>query len=247
MDKSEIRAILSAYRSGESETSDRRFEEARAQAEADPELARWWAEQQQVDRVIALKLQSTRVPADLKARVTAWEKRASQRSSWNRAIMLAAACIVALAAFFGSWRGPFQSTPSLADYRDEMVSFVKLTPPLELKSEELSRITAFLDQSRAPADFTLPGDLGQMEPIGCRVLRFRGHDVALVCFKRSDGRVAHLFVTDRAALPHLPRFAGRDYATQGEWMTAAWSDGDRAYLVAVQGDRATLEKYLGNS
>lgn len=247
MDKAEIRAILSAYRPGQTETADRRFAEALVQVEADPELSHWWAEQQEVDRIIAQKLQSVKVPADLKARVTAWEKRASRRSGWNRALLAAAAGIVALAAFFGSWRGPFQPAASLGDFREEMVSFVKLTPPLELKSEELSRITAFLEKAGAPSRFSTPGNFGKMEPVGCRTLRFRGYDVALVCFKRADGRLAHLFVTDRAALPHLPAFGSRDYAAQGEWMTAAWTEGDRAYLVAVQGDHDTLDKYLTSS
>lgn len=247
MDKSEIRAILSAYRPGEPETADARFQEAKAQAEADPELARWWAEQQEVDRVLAAKLQNARVPADLRSRVTAWEKRGARRSNWNRAILLAAASIIALAVLFGSWGGLFQPAISLADYRDEMVSFVKLTPPLDLKSDELPRITTFLEKTGAPARFTLPRGLGEMEPVGCRTLRFRGHDVALVCFKRTDGRLVHLFVVDRGALPRLARDGSRDYSAQGEWTTAAWAEGGRAYLVAVEGDRATLEKYLTNS
>jgi len=247
MDKSEVRAILSAYRPGDPETADPRFQQAKLQAEADPELAQWWAEQQEVDQLIAVKLQSASVPPGLKARVTAWEKRSSQRLTWNRTTMLAAASIVALALLFGAWRISSKPTVTLADYRDEMVSFVKQTPALDLKSEDLTRITEFLEKSGTPTRANLPVKLGELDPIGCRTLRFRGHNVALVCFKRTDGRLVHLFVVDRAALPRMARDGGRDYSGQGEWMTAAWAEGDQAYLLAVQGDRETLEKYLSNS
>jgi hypothetical protein len=249
MDKSEIRAILSAYRAGEPETQDPRFAQARAEAEADPELAQWWAEQQELDRVISAKLLSVEVPRELKTQLTAWEKRSMQRSNWNRGILLAAASIVALAVLFGSWRGPFQPAVSLADYRDEMVSFVKLDPPLELESSQLTRLTAFLEENGAPSGLNIPQGLQRMDAAGCRTLRFRGHDVALICFKRDDnGELVHLFVVDRKAVAKLRGTkADRQFAEQGEWMTATWVDGEHAYLFAAKGTRATVEKFLGTS
>jgi hypothetical protein len=48
-------------------------------------------------------------------------------------------------------------------------------------------------------------------------------------------------------LPHLRKGEARDFRQQGEWMTATWTDGARAYLVAIEGDRAALEKYLSIS
>jgi len=249
MDKSEIRAILSAYRAGEPETQDPRFAQARAEAEADPELAQWWAEQQELDRVISAKLLSVEVPRELKTQLTVWEKRSVQRSNWNRGIMLAAASIVALAVLFGSWRGPFQPAVSLADYRDEMVSFVKLDPPLELESSQLPRLTAFLEENGAPSGLNIPQGLQQMDAAGCRKLRFRGHDVALICFKRDDnGKLVHLFVVDRKAVAKLRGTrADPQFAEQGEWMTATWVDGEHAYLFAAKGTRPPVEKFLGTS
>jgi hypothetical protein len=83
MDKAEIRAILSAYRPGE-ETEDPRFQQAKAAAEADPELAQWWAEQQEFDRVISSKLMSTEVPRDLKARILAHDARTLAQANRTR-------------------------------------------------------------------------------------------------------------------------------------------------------------------
>lgn len=247
MNKSEIRAILSAYRAGEPATLDPRFQQAKAEAEADPELAQWWAEQQELDRVISAKLASAEVPRDLKTQLTAWEKRAVRRSSWNRGVMLAAASIVALAVLFSSWRGPFQPAASLAEYRDEMVSFVKLDPPLELKSPQLPRLTEFLKETGAPSQIDIPQGLHQLPATGCRTLRFRGQDVALICFKRETGDLIHLFVVDRNAFPKWRSSSGKNpqFAAEGNWTTATWSDEEHTYLLTAKGTRETLERYLG--
>jgi hypothetical protein len=248
MDKSEIRAILSAYRPGEPEIDDARFQQAKAAAEADPELARWWAEQQELDRVIAANVQSAEVPRDLKMQLTAWEQRSVRRDSWSRGIWLAAASIVALAVLFSAWRGAFQPAPSLAEYRDEMVSFIRLSPPLDLESAQLSRLTSFLQEKGAPSQIHLPEKLRQLDPVGCRRLRFRGHDVALLCFEGGGGEIVHLLVIDRKALARVsssskdPEVAGEE-----EWMTAAWVEGDYVYLVSAKGSREALEKYISHS
>lgn len=244
MNDAEARSILSVYRSGESEAQDARFEEALRLTEANPELARWWAEQQQLDRIITSKLETTNVPSDLKARLTSWEQRAVRRSAWSRGTMLLAASIIALAVLFSSWKGPFQPAVSLADYRQEMVSFIKLAPPLELETSQLARVQDWLKNSKAPSGFAVPTRLQDLEPVGCRVLRFRGRDVSLVCFKRGSGKLVHLFVLERAALPRFREAQAPQFSSEGEWTTVSWVEGGHAYLMTAQGDRATLERYL---
>ena len=248
MDKSEIRAILRVYRPDEPAIDDARFQQAKAAADADPELARWWTEQQELNRVIAAKLQSAEVPRHLKMQLMAWEQRSVRRHTWNRGILLAAASIVALAVMFSAWRGAFQPAVSLAEYRDEMISFVRLDPPLDLESAELSRLTSFLGENGAPSQIQVPEKLRQLDPAGCRRLRFRGHDVALLCFKGADGGMVHLLVVDRKALARLSS-SSKDpqVAAEEDWMTASWVDGDYVYLVAAKGSRETLEKYISNS
>ncbi|HZE57880.1 MAG TPA: hypothetical protein VE031_08500 [Chthoniobacterales bacterium] len=153
--------------------------------------------------------------------------------------------VVALAVLFGSWRGPFKPAASLADYRDEMVSFISLKPTLGLETSDLTRINDFLAKSGAPSQLELPPPLRRLEPVGCRTLRFRGQDVALVCFRRESGKTAHLFVVNRAALRGLR--AKPQFAVQGEWTTATWIKGDHVYLLTVQGDQSTTEKYISDT
>ncbi len=244
MNEAEARAILSVYRPGESKAADARFEEAGRFLQTHPEVAQWWAEQEELDRLISSKLESTPVPADLRTRLTAWEQRAVRRTSRNRATMLLAASIVAAAVMFSSWRGPFQPQVSLGDFREEMVSFIKLDPSLELESGPLTRVQEFLAQAKAPAQWTLPEKLKPLEPLGCRVLRFRGRNVSLVCFARTEEKLIHLFVIDAAA---LPRSDAPEFAQEGEWITVTWTQGDHAFLMTLQGDRALAEKYISSS
>ena len=158
--------------------------------------------------------------------------------------MLLAASIVAAAVMFSSWRGPFQPQVSLGDFREEMVSFIKLDPNLELETGPLTRVQEFLAQAKAPAQWDLPENLKPLEPLGCRVLRFRGRNVSLVCFQRAEEKFIHLFVIDAAALPRskVPQFA-----QEGEWMTVTWTEGEHAFLMTLQGDRAQAEKYMSSS
>jgi hypothetical protein len=246
MDKREARSLLSVHRPGERAT-DPRVAEAEAMAAADPELARWWTEDQKLDDVIATKLAEVPVPGDLRRRLK--QARSiplpAAQWDWRKAALFAAAAIILLATFFGWQRGVFQMGASLADYRDEMVSFIKIDPPLELETNDFGRIKSFLQTSGAPSEANMSPAMQKLPLLGCRTLRFRGHDVALICFNQGNGRVAHLLVIDRAAIPELD--AKRQYATLGEWTTVAWVTGDRAYLLAVQGDQNAAEQLVTDS
>ncbi|HSH39029.1 MAG TPA: hypothetical protein VK993_09605 [Chthoniobacterales bacterium] len=248
MDNREARSFLSLHREGEI-ADEPRLAEVEKQAAADPELARWWSEEQEIDRVIAAKLQVTSVPmrASVPRSAPLIPLSIPQRN-WPRAALLAAAAIVALAVLFGSWRGPFQPAASLADFRDEMVGFVKVTPSLELQTSDLTRVRNFLQETGAPSQLEVPRALRDLDLIGCRTLRYRGYDVALLCFRRSGGRIAHLLVVDRAALRGPPDKADAQFAKQGEWMTAGWQQGRHAYLVAAQGnDQQDVRQFLSDS
>jgi hypothetical protein len=246
MNRDEIRKILSAYQSGDEDAM--LFAEAKQAAQKDPELAKWFAEEQEFDLAVTEGIGATTVPAGLKTRILAKgpATRIHERL-WPRRIALAAAAIIVFAVFFSSWRGLFVPNVSLADYRSEMVSFIKITPPLELESTSLDRIRDWLGQRDAPIASAIPSGLSALDPVGCRILTFRGHEVTLICFRRGPGKLVHLFVVDRGALSKLPNATAPVFAQEQEWMTAAWQDTNHAYLMGTQGDRALLERYLNRS
>ncbi len=168
----------------------------------------------------------------------------SPHLTWTRAILLAAIAAVVAVAFLFMWTNSLRPSASVADYRDEMISFAKIDPTLEMRSTQLSDVMTWLETTHGMSGVVIPEKVKTMEPVGCRMLRFRGHDVGLICFRRANGNLLHLFVIDRAAFPQLPGQNRPQFSSQGEWMTAAWSDGQHAYLLAVQGDQSSLESFL---
>ena len=245
MDRREARSILSLHRADEP-VNDERLAQAKELAAKDPELARWWAEDREIDDAIATQLAAVSVPADLKARLMSRAKPlVTPQSRWRSPAVLAVAAIVVLAVFFGLWKGPLKPAASLADYRAEMVSFFSVWQPLDLQTNNLTDINRFLAKSGAPSGFDIPQPLRDLEPIGCTKLRFRGEDVAVICFKRGNGKIAHLFVINRRAIQGVG--PSPNFANQGNWATAAWVKGDCDYLLTVQGDQREAAKLVGNS
>ena len=245
MNRAEAQKILSAYRPDDADPADPFFAEALRAAAEEAELSRWWVQEQIFDRAIAGKVHRMPVSKELKSQLLRSRSAIIPfRARWAPGIALLAAVLALLAVIFGYWHTSPSPAASLADYRDEMVSFVRFMPPLDFETSELTQLLAHLEKTGAPVDLALPAKLRTMEPAGCRTLRFRGHDVTLICFKRADGRRAHLFVMKDAALPRMPGASGREIAATGEWMTAAWSEGGQTYLFALEGDRHALERYF---
>jgi hypothetical protein len=91
-----------------------------------------------------------------------------------------------------------------------------------------------LGKSQAPTEFNLPAGLQGRPALGCRVVEWNGHKVSLLCFELENRRMAHLLVVDRSALRDPPGSAPQ-YARFGKIATAAWSQGERVYLLASQG------------
>ena len=248
MEKDKAQSILSVYRLGDQDEADPFFAEAKAELARNPELANWFAQEQAFDRAISEKLADLVAPFGLKTRILANATPVATRQwSWTARFALAAAALFLLAQVIGLWRTQSEKTRTLAHYQQEMVSFIKLDPPLEVESHDLAKMQTWLSQENAPSKMDLPRRLATLQPVGCRVLRFRDHKVTLLCFKRGGDNLAHLFVVDRAALPKLKPGAKPVFAGEGEWMTASWAKEDDAYMLVTRGDRDTLLRYLSDT
>src|SRR5262249_7196833 len=76
------------------------------------------------------------------------------RLTWNFVFLAGAAALLLAAVLI--WMKPTRAPASLADYRDEMISFVKVAPNLEMQSKQLSEVMDFLDKESAPSRFAIP-------------------------------------------------------------------------------------------
>lgn len=238
MNNEEAKSILRAYRPGGPDAADPRFHEALEQARRDPGLAQWFAAERALDAQVAAKLKAAiQPPAGLKAMLLA-ERRIIRPVPWWRQpawlTTAAAACVALILTLSALWPGP-RPGAELAAYRTAMAQILggKLDR-LDLMSPDLGAIRSWLAKTDAHGDFVLPGGLGGKPSLGCRVLDWRGHRVALICFELADRRLAHLLVIDRGAL-NGPASASRQFARLGDLGTLTWSQGDKTYLLAGHG------------
>lgn len=244
MDEQQARLILKAYRPGGQDESDPHFAEALGESERNPELAQWFADEQAFDQAIAAHLEKMPAPFGLKTRILANAGRTeSPTSRWLVGLATVAALLFLCAQIISFWRNPTAAAGALPDYSREMVSFVRIPPALDMETKDLGKIQNWVAQKK---NFSVvaPPALASLEPVGCRALSFRGHDVTLICFHRDGNRLAHLFIVDRAALPTLKPGQRPIFSTEGEWTTASWAQGGHVYMITVQGDRAAVQSYL---
>jgi hypothetical protein len=248
MDEQEARLILQAARPGDQDRNDPEIAAALQAVASNPDLGRWFAEEQAFDRVMAAHLKAVPPPYGLKTRILAHaaESAPARKRRWIVGLATAVALVVLLAAGVSLWRGPQAGASLPADYAREMTSFIRLGLTLEMESNDLGTIKNWVAKKEA-APMKVPAHLAALEPIGCRILSFRGHDVTLICFHREGSRVAHLFVVDRAAIPKMKPGDKPVFANEQGWMTATWAEGDRVYMIAMQGARAEIETYLPNA
>ncbi|MEO8439786.1 MAG: hypothetical protein ABI540_06135 [Spartobacteria bacterium] len=245
MDEQQARLILESYRPGV-DLEDAEIVAALETAGRNPESARWLEEEQAFDRAIGEHIQSIPAPYGLKTRILA-RRPAPVTSRFARLILGlagAVALLFLLAQVADLWRNRgAESSNLLPAYASEMVSFIKVAPSLDLVSPNLRAIMGWLEDEKAIPPH-VPVKLALLDPVGCRVLSFRQHDVTLICFNRESGKLAHLFVVDRAALPGLKPGAAVVFQREGEWMTATWAENDQVYMIAVQGDEAAARRFL---
>ena len=243
MTTEEAKRILAAYRPGDQDRVESCFAEALQKIEKDPELARWFAQEREFNRAVAAHLGSVPVPFGLKTRILAnVAPRRAMKSRWPTALTAAAVAFLFFALLIGVWRGWSEHFGSLGDYEQEMMSFVKLQPPLEMQSLEMGPIKQWISERKMPLAEIPPG-IAAVETMGCRILSFRGKPVTLICFCHGH-TVAHLFMVDRAALPALKAGKPPVLSSQADWTIATWADQHYAYMVAVHDRPAAARKYL---
>jgi len=246
MNEQEARLILQSFRPETEDEADPHFAEALRAAKQDPELSRWWEEEQAFDRVIAAKLAAVPEPLGLQTRLLAQAAAPAARgSSWSLVTAMAAlvALLFLVVQVVSLFRSPPPATGRVADYSQEMVSFIRLAPALDLESHDLGAIKSWL-QPKSVSAVEVPPHLADLRALGCRILSFRGRKVTLICFQRDDARLAHLFVVDRSAVPDLKPGKEPIFTQSGEWTTASWAEDGQAYMIAVEGDEATAKKFL---
>ncbi len=252
VNRDEAKYILRVYRTSGEDASDPQFGEALQCVSQDPELARWFAEEQALDAQIAGKLRGFPVSPQIKNQLLAARKIIRPVSWWRKparfAAVATAAAVLILAAVTTLWlvkrEGP-EAQVDFADFRRVMakaaLDMSRHVDVMGLSTEELQR---WIVERGGIGDFVLPSGMSGFSVIGCKVLDWRGHKVTLLCFKPGGGRHFDVFVIHENDLPKGVVNATPEFASVDGLTTVAWRHNGKIYLLASAAAKTDLEKLL---
>jgi hypothetical protein len=244
VDSNEAKTVLQAYRPG-LPADDPRVAEALERTKRDPDLGKWWKEQCELHEALRAKFQEMLVPSDLKERILAGPRIVKPAVWWrSRATMAAAAAVVVLAIAASALFLQSGTGSEFRAYRRDMVQVVADLYKMNVRATTWDDLRRTLGKNGWPADFVLPDSLRAVRLEGGVMTYWREEKVSLACMKTAEGRDLWLFVINRTVLPAAPAAESPQFAGVGKLNTAAWSSGDKVYLLAISGDETELKKLL---
>jgi hypothetical protein len=259
MDNREAKFILSAYRPGGQDANDPRFAEALEQARRDPILQRWFDESVAFDAAMTEKLSATSVPSDLResiftgVRITRAPHPpqdgfavAKWKNSWRK-WAIAAAAVVSTTLGILIWHNtrPAPMAGWQLQALDAVLSSIARNEShFDVISPNPGDLVKWLRANYAPMGGRLPDRLDKLPSIGCKTFFWRGKPVSLICFTLPEGRAIHLVITNVStesdrAIKHEAKMV-----QQAQWATATWREGSMIYMLALEGSRDELRRYL---
>lgn len=251
MNHDQARTILLLYRPGTTDAGDPEISEALALAKQDPELTRWLAEHFARQEAVRAGFRKIAVPAGLKEQIISEQAaRARIGIRRQRAVLAAAAMVIALAVLSPLWFQHHRSDDTYDLYQDQMASVALRGYGMDLLTNNPASIRAYLAQKQAPADYRLPAALEKTAVAGCAIQDWQGMKVSMVCFRTGkplppgEQSDLWLFVIDRAAVKNAPPVGSRQFVQVSGLGMVSWTEGDKLYVLGMAGNEQSLRQYL---
>jgi hypothetical protein len=249
MNRHEAQEVLQFYRPGTGDAQDPELTAALEWVERDPELAKWFEENCALHEAIRAKFQQISVPAGLKEQILSEQKVRPITVWWRRPVVLAAAVAALLLGLaIVLLRAP-PDEDSFEVFRRMMVRTALRNYRMDVETNDLNQIRAYLARTTAITNYVLPQSLQKVEAAGCVALTWHDKPVSMLCFRSgkplAPGQKSDLFffAIGRASVTGAPPADPPQFAKVNKLMTASWTQGDRVYLLAGPGDEAFLRKF----
>ena len=248
MDNQEAKFILNAYRPGGQDANDPRFAEALAQARRDPVLEHWFRESVAFDAAVTEKFRTVEVPPDLREKILVGVK-VSRPLRWSKPFIswAVAAALMVLAAL-GSLIWHNTRPTHLAGWQNQALevisSLLRDQSSFDAQSHNPAELVAWLHSNQAPAAEKLPANLEKLESLGCKTFSWNGVPVSVICFMRPDGGLVHLVTTCASGETERMTRGKPAVVQRADWSTATWREGDKVYMLALEGSPDQLRAYL---
>ncbi len=251
MNRDEAKNVLLLYRHGTADADDPQIAGALALAERDQELKDWLVKHCARQFVVQEHFRQIAAPAGLKEQIISERMVQENIVSWQPKLVLAAmAALVLLVALGPFWFLHRGHDDTLAIYQNRMAGVALRGYAMDLETNNLEQIRAYLAQTHAPADFVFPAALKQAALTGCAVEGWQGVKVSMICFRTGKllapgGRTdLWLFVVDRVSVRGAPGGDSPQFSRVNRLITATWTQGNKLYLLGIEGDERTIQKYL---
>jgi hypothetical protein len=253
VNRDEAKTILLLYRPGTTDADDPQIAVALDLAKQDPELTSWLVEHCARQEAVRAGFRKIIAPAGLKEQIISEQAAQEKITTWRRNAIFAAAAaaVVALAALSPLWFQHRGNEETFAIYRSRMAGVALRGPYLmDLATNDPAVIRTFLAQKQAPADYALPMPLEKTAVTGCAIEDWQGAKVSMICFRTGKplppGQQSDLwlFVIDRSTVKNAPPIGSRQFVQVNKLMTVTWTQGDKLYVLGMEGDEQTLRQYL---
>ncbi|MDF1811777.1 MAG: hypothetical protein P1V20_06170 [Verrucomicrobiales bacterium] len=240
MDREEAKFILSAVKSDDIGTdNDKKIAEALKMAESDELLGQWFQEIQEFDSLMKSKLQDIPVPQDLKSNILTGIK-VSQvpKARRRRSLWLAAAAVIFLTglALWQTFAPVEKEKISITEFHNGMLEQLKQLRSIDQRSGDPAIVTNYLAGHGVPPDFAMPARIENNVLIGCKVLKWHGHKVTLICFDDPDsgkGAELHVMTIHADAIKEYQEQEST-IVSQNEWSSTVWKSGEQVYFIAAK-------------
>ncbi|MBI4624517.1 MAG: hypothetical protein HY736_15035 [Verrucomicrobia bacterium] len=252
MDNNKAKLILSVYRANGVDAQDPMFREALRQAESDPALRAWLAEQQEFDIQVSSAFAGVVGPVEGKVMIqtTMGATRPHQRR-WLWPLALAASIAVLLAVWTGLQNPGGLALPENASLAELATNLSDHHASIGLMSSDYMKLRAWIAEKGGPLPDRLPPGLEKMAVLGCQTWKTSRGKVSLVCFVGDDMKIVHLYVFDQppAGLngQGLPDLAQPRFERSGKWSLALWQDQGRGYVLGMpmeSGKAPDIERFF---
>lgn len=245
MDNNKAKLRLAVYRRSGEDVQDPFFAEALQQAEKDPALREWLADDQKFDTQFAAALGAISAPMEGRALIegTMMRRPARRVRWWPLALAASLAVLLSLTLVLGRSRS--LSLPQTATVAGLAEHLTEHHLSLGLMSTDLAKVRTWIAQKQGPLPGRLPPGLAQLGVLGCQTWQTSRGTVSLICFVRENKDMVHLYVFenpgDSSALPDMsaPRIE-----RAGGWSFALWRDARHTYALGATGPDAQATEAL---
>lgn len=244
MTTQQAKQILLLFRPGRGDEADPEIAAALDLAERDPELQAWFREHCAFTEVLRKKFAELPVPKTLIGDILLGPKVVRGPSQWwSRRAALAVAASLALLAIVGAFWRSAQPRLNFQNYRARMVGTILREYRMEIITNDMEAVRAYLAQKSAPADYEVPNALTVTTLTGAGVLSWQAQPVSMVCFDRGNKDMVFMLISQKQHL-RAPPPATPELASVKDLATASWSTRDKVYLLIASGNPETLRPYL---